>query len=246
VRLRKEGDSIVAETTGPIDDWRWLEDYLQIGVDLPCVLATFPTDNAMCAAVEACRGLRLLRQEPWECLASFICSSTKQIVQIRQIIGLLCERFGEPLKVPAGSTPAFGFPSAARLAAVSEDELRRCKMGFRARYLLQTAGMVASGKLSLGALRSLAAPEVRERLMVLPGVGRKIADCVLLFAYGFPRVFPVDIWVQRALSQLYFPSRTIPPRRLHEFADSYFGPNAGYAQQYLFHYMRVHSRRENQ
>lgn len=245
VCLHQEGDTIVAEAALPAGDWRWLKDYLQIDADLASVLATFPTDDAMRAAVSACRGLRLLRQEPWECLASFICSSTKQIVQIRQIVSMLCERFGDPVKVPAGVAPIFSFPSAARIAAASEPELRECKMGFRAGYLLKTAGVVASGEGWLDELKSLAVPAARERLMELPGVGRKIADCVLLFAYGFLRVFPVDVWVQRALGQLYFPRRTTSSRRLQEFADSHFGPNAGYAQQYLFHYMRVHSGREN-
>jgi len=245
VRLRQYENSIVAEAVAPVLDWRWLTDYLQIGVDLPSVLATFPCDDPMHAAMSACRGLRLLRQDPWECLASFICSSTKQIVQIRQIVALLCERMGEPLKVPAGTAPAFEFPSAARIAAAGEAELRACKMGFRAGYLLRTAQAIASGAFSLESLTSLSASEARERMMELPGVGRKIADCVLLFAFGFPQVFPVDVWVQRALGRLYFPGRSVTSRRLQEFADSHFGPNAGYAQQYLFHYMRVHSGRGN-
>ena len=97
VRLRADEFSITAETAEPVDDWSWLVDYLQIELDLGAVLSTFPSDESMCAAVNACAGLRLLRQEPWECLASFILSSTKQIVQIRQIVSLLCERFGEPV-----------------------------------------------------------------------------------------------------------------------------------------------------
>src|SRR6185295_10594476 len=96
-------------------------------------------DPPMQTAVNACRGLRLLRQDPWECLGSFILSSTKQIVQIRQIIGLLCERFGEPLPSPSAFGPAFAFPSASRLARATEAELRACKMGFRAPYLLAVA-----------------------------------------------------------------------------------------------------------
>ena len=112
-------------------------------------MRAFPDDEPMRAAVAACRGLRLLRQDPWECLASFILSSTKQIVQIRQIIACLCERFGEPLAVLAGAAPAFAFPSPARLARATEAELRACKMGFRAPYLLATAGLVAGGQFDL-------------------------------------------------------------------------------------------------
>src|SRR5207249_12068207 len=99
----------------------------------------------MRAAVSACCGLRLLRQDPWECLASFILSSTKQIVQIQQIIGLLCERYGDPLAAGPGPAPAYSFPTAARLAEATEAELRGCKMGFRAPYLLTAARRIAEG-----------------------------------------------------------------------------------------------------
>src|SRR5262249_3759395 len=94
VRLRGDGFSITAETAIPVVDWTWLEDYLQLRLDLGAVLRTFPDDDPLRAATQFCRGLRLLRQDPWECLASFILSSTKQIIQIRQIVTLLCEGFG--------------------------------------------------------------------------------------------------------------------------------------------------------
>ena len=197
----------------------------------------------MQAAIEACRGLRLLRQEPWECLASFILSSTKQIVQIQQIVVALCSCFGDeiPIRNPQ-SAIRNSFPSASRIASLTETQLRSCKMGFRAPYLLQTARMIDSGQLDLESLRTLATPEARERLCDLPGVGEKIANCVLLFAYGFQDAFPVDVWVQKAIRQLYFPKRKPTQKRLKTFVQTHFGPNAGYAQQYLFHYMRTNLR----
>jgi N-glycosylase/DNA lyase len=239
VWLRCDEFSITAETALPTSNWDWLEDYLQIHVDLPAVIRTFPDDEPMRAASNACRGLRLLRQEPWECLASFILSSTKQILQIRQIVSLLCERFGEPLTTSPSFPRASGFPSPEQLARASEADLRSCKMGFRAPYLLETARAIAGGQFVLERLRGLSDESARAALMQLPGVGRKIADCVLLFAYGFQSAFPVDVWVMKALQQLYFPRRRVSLRRLHQFAATHFGPNAGYAQQYLFHYMRT-------
>jgi N-glycosylase/DNA lyase len=239
IRLRSGDKSIIAETAEPVVSWDWLRDYLQIHLNLDEVLASFPRDEAMRSAAEACHGLRLLRQEPWECLASFILSSTKQIVQIRQIISLLCECYGEPLTVPPGYPPAFAFPSPARLAATTEANLRSCKMGFRAPYILETAGIIAEGKLDLANLHEMSVHQARAELLQLPGVGRKIADCVLLFAYGFQAAFPVDVWVMKALRQLYFPKRRPSPLRMQRFTETYFGPNAGYAQQYLFHYMRT-------
>ncbi len=271
VRLTQTPDGIRAEAAGPVADWQWLRGYLQTDVDLDAVLKAFPDDEPLRATVAACRGLRLLRQDPWECLASFILSSTKQIVQIRQIVARLCEQFGEPLVGPATTwerrrlagpqhhdqpvhSPAgrqrsqaipqenhlfYSFPTPQRLAAATESELRACKMGFRAPHLLAAARAVAEGRLDLERLRQLPAAEARRELTALRGVGHKIADCVLLFAYGFDGAFPVDVWVERALRELYFPRRRVGDKRLRQFAVTHFGPRAGYAQQYLFHYMRT-------
>jgi N-glycosylase/DNA lyase len=235
----QEPSAIVAETVEPVPDWKWLTDYLQLELDLDQIIATFPKDEPMRQAIAACRGLRLLRQDPWECLASFILSSTKQIVQIRQIVATLCERYGEPIPAPSGFGPICAFPSAERLAGLAEADLRACKMGFRAPYLLETARLASAGQCDLEALGRLPVEEARAALMRFPGVGRKIADCVLLFAYGFPTAFPVDVWVVKALRALYFPRRRVKLVRLHGFAASHFGPNAGYAQQYLFHCVRT-------
>ncbi|MGV3754231.1 MAG: DNA-3-methyladenine glycosylase family protein [Verrucomicrobiota bacterium] len=239
VRLSIERGSIVAETAKEVVSWVWLEEYLQTQVDLSRVVASFPNDVPMCESVAACHGLRLLKQEPWECLASFILSSTKQIVHIQQNVQLLCVRYGERVATPKGRAPVYAFPRPERLAQCTEAELRESKMGFRAKYLLAAAQAVASGRLDLESLRAMSCAEARERLMELPGVGRKIADCVLLFAYGFQEAFPVDVWVLKALQQLYFPKRRASAKRLAKFTATYFGPNSGYAQQYLFHYMRT-------
>jgi N-glycosylase/DNA lyase len=113
VRLRQTvPEMIMMEAIGPVSDWKWLTHYLQLDIDLGSILLSFPDDEPIRLSVNACRGLRLLRQDPWECLASFILSSTKQIVQIRQIVGLLCERFGQPVPVPPGHAPVYAFPTA--------------------------------------------------------------------------------------------------------------------------------------
>ena len=239
VALQQTDGGINACTAVPQSDWNWLRHYLQIELDFPAVLETFPDDEHLARAILQCSGLRLLRQEPWECLASFILSSTKQIVQIQQIVAVLCQRFGDSVVVPPGTEPWFAFPSASRLAGCTESELRECKMGFRAPYLLAAAQMVAGGELDLNALDGRTVTEARAELIKVPGVGRKIADCVLLFACGFPAAFPVDVWVMKALRELYFPKRRVKPPRLVTFSETYFGANAGYAQQYLFHYMRT-------
>ncbi len=264
VRLTQMPDGIHATTAATVENWDWLHHFLQTEIDLAAVLKTFPDDEPMRAAVAACPGLRLLKQDPWECLASFILSSTKQIIQIRQIIALLCERFGEPCGCDAPSQKCGGdasspvacdegvaatllrrgvavttFPTPQRVAAATEAELRACKMGFRAPSLLAAAREIAEGRFDLERIRHLPHAEARAELMKLHGVGGKIADCVLLFAYGFDSAFPVDVWIERALQRLYFPRRRASEPRLRRFAATHFGPHAGYAQQYLFHYMRT-------
>ncbi len=239
VGLEQDGESIHARAAAPVIDWSWLTHYLQLDCRLDKVLATFPKDAPMQAALGTCRGLRLLRQDVWECLASFILSSTKQIVQIQQIVGRLCERYGQPVLVPAGVAKAFAFPGARTLSTVSETELRKLGMGFRAPYLAGTARLVALGEVKLAELGCRRLEAARAELMRLPGVGRKIADCVLLFGVGHDAAFPVDVWVLKALREQYFAGRPVPLREAVRFAEAHFGPCAGYAQQYLFHSARA-------
>ena len=240
VRLEALSHGIRAFTASPQTDWKWLKHFLQSEVGLADLLATFPGDDPhLSAAVKCCYGLRLLRQSPWECLASFILSSTKQIVQIRQIVRALSMRHGTPVTTPAGHPPAFAFPTAVQISRLSENELRDCKMGFRAKYLLTAANRLVAGELDLEKIRQLPLPAARAELIKLPGVGEKIADCVLLFAYDFPTAFPIDVWVARALSQFYFKGRKKRLDQLRRFASRHFGPNAGFAQQYLFHHIRT-------
>jgi N-glycosylase/DNA lyase len=241
VRLTQTHAGIFAETSAPQKNWDWLREFLQTEIKLEKILKTFPEDAPMKNAVAACRGLRVLRQNPWECLASFILSSTKQIVQIRQIVSLLCERFGERLapQPPIFNESFYSFPTPQRIAALTEADLRACKMGFRAPNLLAAARQIAGGKFDLEKIRKMDYPEARAELMKLRGVGSKIADCVLLFACGFDSAFPVDVWIERALQKLYFQRRRASEKRLRHFAATHFGPHAGYAQQYLFHYIRT-------
>jgi N-glycosylase/DNA lyase len=206
LRLRQTGNLL----EGDVD-----RHYLALDVSLRNITETFPDDPTLREAVHRHWGLRVLRQEPWETLASFIASSTKQIVQIRQIVELLARRFGEPI----GS--AFSFPSAEVIARATVADLRACKLGFRAAYLHAAARRVADGQLDLAALRRREYQRAREELLKLHGVGEKIANCVLLFSCGHDEAFPVDVWMKRAL------------RRLKPGVD--FGPYAGWAQQYLFH-----------
>jgi len=214
-----------------------LANYFQLHEDIAAIVRTFPNDPHMRRAVAFGCGMRLLRQDPWECLASFICSAAKQFVQICQVVDNLCRTLGEPLK--ADGRTGFAFPSAAAVARATHEQLWSCKMGFRAKNLLAAARMVDSDKVRLETIAAMDYPRAVEELMKLPGVGPKVADCALLFGWGRQEAFPIDVWIERALRQLYFAGqRRVTRRQLVEFHRSYFGPYAGYAQQYLFHYVR--------
>jgi N-glycosylase/DNA lyase len=227
-RLRQR--DCVLEWHGSREGDSRIQNYLALDHSLPQIIATFPNDLLLRQAVKEHHGLRVIRQEPWECLASFIASSSKQIVQIRQIVGLLSQRFGEPI-----DNQNYAFPTASAIACATHQQLWDCKLGFRAKNLLAAAQRIDSGQLDLHALRSMEYERALEELIKLPGVGEKIANCTLLFACGFNHAFPIDVWIERALRRIYFDGKKrVTARNLREFARSHFGPYAGWAQQYLF------------
>jgi N-glycosylase/DNA lyase len=217
--------------------------YLALDHPLSKILNTFPPDPAIKVAVEYGRGLRIVRQPPWECLATFLTSALKQVQHIRAISLAIRSRFGR--RLPLGEMEVFSYPEPERVAEIPAEKLLECKLGFRARYLLATAKMVASGAVDLGAVGGLSTVDARAALCELPGVGEKIANCVLLFAYDRLEAVPVDVWIARVLNEVYFAGRSkVPLRELKAFASDYFGSYAGYAQQYLFHHWRLTYRRK--
>jgi N-glycosylase/DNA lyase len=211
--------------------------YFALDHRLQAIYATFPKDPAMDAALEFCRGLRLIRQPFWECLATFITSAMKQVPHIAQMSHSLRRRFGRAISWQ-GQT-LYAYPTPERIAMASEADLRECRLGFRAKNLLGAARMVAAGEVNLDAIAQLEDESARRELCRLPGVGVKVANCALLFAYERPRAFPIDVWIERILRELYFTrKRKVTIKRLKAFSEDYFGPYSGYAQQYLFHHAR--------
>jgi len=198
-----------------------VKHYFALDHPLAEICASFPDDPAMNAARHFCRGLRIIRQPKWECLATFICSSMKQVAHIRQISKALRERFGLPRTID--HHVAHAFPSARCLAESSESELWKCALGYRAKNLLATARLVGSGEADLDAWSELSDADLRERLCALPGVGAKIANCVMLFAYERLRAFPIDVWIERVLRGKYFPRNgKATVQQLREFSETYF------------------------
>lgn len=237
-RLRQDGDVVAAVVNRGRagNDHRAyqarLQHYLSLERSLPKIIATFPDDDVLHSAVKKHWGLRVLRQEPWETLASFIASSSKRIVQIRQIVAALARRLGE------NDT----FPSVEVVARATLEQLLACKLGFRAKYLLATARAIDSGEVRLDALPAMNYESAVEELTKLPGVGEKVAACTLLFSCGHDEAFPIDVWIERSLRRLYFDGQKVSARTLREFTRTHFGPYAGWAQQYLFFSERTRRR----
>jgi N-glycosylase/DNA lyase len=215
--------------------------YLALDHDLGAMHRTLPEDDEhLQRAFRFAPGIRILRQPEWECLATFITSSLKQVAHIRQISLALRERFGVAVTSDRGRK-LWRYPTPEALAHAGEAALRQCGLGYRAKFLHQTAVLVAGGKFDLEAVAALEDEGALLKLCELPGVGPKIAQCTLLFAYERLGVFPIDVWIERALRELYFlkSRRKITPKFLRDFAHRHFGPYRGYAQQWIFHHART-------
>ncbi len=183
------------------------------------------------------RGLHLLRQPSGETLLGFLCSAPQRIVQIRAMLALLAERHGAPVaRAPNGLRR---LPTWEELAKVPERALRACQLGFRARHVRGTAEFLAAHPGWLEETEAAPYAEARARLVTLPGVGGKVADCVLLFGAGRAEAFPVDTWILQALGRHYGLDGWKPEQAAH-FGRAHFGPDAGFAQQFLFAWERRH------
>lgn len=233
-------------------DEKFVEYYFRLDEDLQRISDGINKDAHIGKALQEFWGLRIVRQDPWECLISYICATYKSIPAIKRMLNNLARKFGE--KVNFDGCDFFAFPEPARLAGATEKELADCGLGYRAKYVLATSKCVCGGNFDLEGLRKLPYAEAKRVLMDFPGVGAKVADCILLFSLGKLEAFPVDVWVKRVIMNHYadkFPAELVQRlssrdslssgdyERLNAFGRSYFGEYAGYAQEYLYHYERM-------
>ena len=218
-----------------------LRSYFRLDDDIDAIYSDICRDRRVAAMVARYPGLRILRQEPWECTVAFICSATSNIPRIHQNMEAMADSLGDPLELDGEVRHTF--PSPDRLASAGEGFLRELGLGFRAPYVIAAARRVCDGELDLDELIRLPYPETKARLMDCYGIGAKIADCIAVFSLEKLQAFPVDVWVRRALAEWYFPMQKKPPdRAMVEWAQNYFGQYAGYSQQYLFHGRRREGR----
>ncbi len=195
-------------------------------------------DGALKTAVDEKSGIRILNQDFFETLISFIVSQNKSIPQIKQCVKKISHRFGDEV-IGYNGEAFYVFPDVQRLHDATEEELRECKVGFRAPYIKNATEAVYSGAVTKEKLDELDIAQARELLMTIKGVGEKVANCVLLFGLGRREAFPVDVWMKRIMEQMYFDGKDTKKQDIEAFAVNKFGDLGGYAQQYLFDYART-------
>jgi len=229
VFAQQDGDALILvgvdEPAGP-----GFIRYFDLQRDYGAIKQSFADDPFLAQGMAYAHGMRVLRQPVFETLISFIISANNNVKRITGIVNKLCRLFGDPIG------DEFDFPTAERLASLDEEDLKACGAGYRARYIIDTAGMVADG-FDLDGIADMDFEQARQMLTAFAGVGLKVADCVALYALGFLQAFPADVWMSRVLCGAYgYKGKN--DKQMRAFVDETFGKHAGIAQQFLFHYAR--------
>jgi N-glycosylase/DNA lyase len=229
-------DGVLRIDNSNVDDFKniWF-DYFDLGRDYSEIKARLAKDEIMKNAVEFGHGIRILKQDIWETLISFIISANNRIPMIKKVVDSISRAYGEKITFDGKTT--YTFPSAKALSNADLEHLKACRGGFRCKYILAAANAVRDKGIDLDLLCRFDTDSARCELMRLPGVGNKVADCTLLFSGVKYDVFPVDVWVKRVMEELYL-KKEASFKEIQEFAADYFGNLAGFAQQYLFYYAR--------
>lgn len=235
ITVRRTENDFVFENTNEKDFLSIWYDYFDFSLDYEKVVSEISQLHPVLSdAVKNVSGIRVLKQEPFEALCTFIISQNNNIPRIKGIVKRLCESFGEPIASPLPKTNgenreiSYSFPSCEKLASLTENDLIPLRAGFRNGYILDAARKVSSGIIDLESLRNAEFEKAEETLMQIVGVGKKVADCTLLYGLHRIEAFPLDVWMKRAMEKIF--TGMIPQD---------FGKYAGIAQQYIFHYSRT-------
>lgn len=212
----------------------WFE-YFDLGRDYSQIKKLLAKDDIMKKAIEFGHGIRILKQDTWEALISFIISANNRIPMIMKVVSSISNMYGEELLF--NGKKYYSFPDVKKLACSGVEELSACKGGFRCKYIVEAATLINKGIIDLQGISKLRTEDARDLLKNFPGVGNKVADCTLLYSGTKQNVFPTDVWVKRVMEELYF-NREASLKEIQEFAGSYFGELSGFAQQYLFYFAR--------
>lgn len=231
-RVRQEGDKLFFEGASV----RFVRQFFGLDVNYNKIIRELSKDSALRTAIKKYPGLRIIRQDPWECTVGFLCSQFSNIKKIKRNMECIAEKFGKRVIFKGKTFYTFPPPGALRNVA----ELKKCSVGFRAKYIVGVNARVNDEWFA--GLRKLTYGQAREKLMALPGVGEKVADCICLFSLGFGEAFPVDVWMERVVKELYPETKKMKVRQIGEYGRKKWGSMAGYAQQYLYHWRRMHGK----
>lgn len=233
LNVRKDNEDIILTGTN-LDDFNniWY-NYFDLGRDYGLIKAELSKDPILKEAISFGQGIRILNQDPFEIIISFIISANNQIPRIKKSIELISKQYGEKI-----SDEYYSFPTAQTLAHADPLDIREiCRVGFRDVRIVQSSGLIASGQINFEDIFSGTRDQGKEILMTLPGVGPKVSDCILLFAFDKDEAFPVDVWVKRVMEHFYLKEDT-NVKLIGNHGARVFGKLAGFAQQYLFYYAR--------
>ncbi len=235
INIKAEEGSLCLSNCNEDDFLNFWCRYLDLNTDYGNIKGALSGDEHLKCAMDFGWGIRLLNQEPFECLISFVISTQNQIPRIKKIIKKMCELFGK--KISYRGKDYYTFPDCETLANLAEDDLAPINAGYRASYIIDAAKKVASGEIDLKKISALPTDAAKAELMKIKGVGPKVADCTMLFSLQKGDAFPVDVWVQRIVRELYL-GEGASLKQISAFAKEKFGINSGIAQQYLFYYSR--------
>lgn len=235
INVKLEKDMLIIDNTDLNDFYDIWFDYFDLARDYRQIKESLSKDPVLKEAIQYGKGIRILRQDTWETLVSFIISQNNRIPQIKKVVENLASSFGEPIEYKG--KVYYTFPKAEELVMFDVETIAKTKCGFRAKYILDAASKVFSGEIDLLKLFEYSTNEIRDILMSINGVGPKVADCVILYSIGRYDTFPTDVWIKRIVEYLYL-KREGTPLEIQLFAIDKFGDLSGFAQQYLFYYGR--------
>ena len=234
-------DILQIDKNGKINSYQNLKvDFFRKSDDIEKIIKSISKDKTVKMAVKKYQGLRILRQDPFQCLISFIVSSNSNIPKIKYCLENISKKFGKKTKFQ--NQEFFLFPKPEKLAKASISEITGCGVGYRAKFIKEAAKMMISKKIDFEYLKKCNYQEAKESICQIPGVGNKVADCVMLFSLDKLEAVPLDRWIIRILEKYYLKkfeiaTKTVTEKQyniLHEKIVNHFGPYAGYAQQFLF------------
>lgn len=238
INIRVENDSIVIKNSNMEDvNNIWL-NYLDLDRDYSQIKLRYENDIHLKKAMEFGSGIRILNQEVFECLISFIISTQNGIPRIKKIVSGLSQMYGK--KIEFCEKTYYSFPTAEDMRGITEKDLESLKPGYRAAYIVDAVNKILSGEINLDKISQMNTDDARKELLKIKGVGPKVADCVLLFSCKKTDAFPIDVWVSRIMRNLYCGEET-SINNIQKYARENFGEFAGMAQQYLFYYARENS-----